>query len=352
MKKESLRRQKGFSLAELLVAGTVFLVVMSAVFGVLQIGGIARDTVNNSSETINNARISINSVGRDAINAGLGYSRVGAVVPDDAANNLLGIPQDTGFLRDVFTSVMAGDEVSTSILSVGTEKNDVVAFMYRDLQFNGGNPIVVNSVNYTNDEIDMNTAAGDCAVCNDYDLYLVESGNGNHALAVATDIINSNSTIRVNFNDPLGINRKTSLADNIRSILTPCGSGETANCFSYSPQATVKRVFLTSYSVNPDGTLVRKTYGNNVGGLAADQIREIPLAYNVQRFQVRYLLQDGTITDDPSNANNNQGILNEIIQVEAMITIKPDQNQGQVTSTQILNLSSTFSTRNIKYDGE
>lgn len=337
---------------ELLIASAIFLIVMAAVFSLLRTGNIAREAINNSSETLNNARISINAAGRDALNAGLGYSRVGAIVPDDLANSLLSIPQDTGTSRDVFTSVMSGNDISTSVLTVGGVKNDVVAFMSRDLQFNGGNPIVVTTAGYTANRIDMTTAAGACAFCNIFDLYLVESGNGNHALAMATDIRNSNSLIRLQTGDPLGLNRDTNLANSIRSILRPCASGETSDCFSYLPQATVKRVFLTSYSVNSQGTLVRKTYGNNTGGTAAQQIQEIPLAHGVQSFQVRYLLQDGTFTDDPSNGNNNQGNLNEIIQVEFSITIKPEKRTGQITSTQLIQLNSTFSTRNLKYDVE
>ncbi len=345
--------QSGFTLIELLIAASIFLVVMAAIFSLLRIGNIARDSINNSSETLNNARVSINAAGRDALNAGFGYSRNGSIVPDDLANLLLNIPMDTGTDRDLFTAVMAGNNVTTSVLTVNNVKNDVVAFMTRDLQFNGGNPVVVNGATFTNTWVDLSTAAGACASCRMYDLYVVESGTGNHALAMATNILNTNSTIRIQSGDPLGLNRNTNLTPlNLRSILRPCAVGETADCFNYLPQATVKRVFLTSYSVNSDGTLVRKTYGNNTGGTAAQQIQEVPLAYGVQSFQVKYLLSNGTFTDDPSNGNNNQGNLNQVVQVEFSITIKPRQNRGQVTSTQLIQLNSTFSTRNIKYDAE
>lgn len=345
--------QSGFTLIELLIAATIFLVVMAAIFSLLRIGNITRDSINNSSETLNNARVSINAAGRDALNAGFGYSRNGGIVPDDLANSLMNIPQDTGTDRDQFTSVMAGNNVTSSVLSINNVKNDVVAFMTRDLQFNGGNPVVVTSAAFTTNRIDMSTAAGACASCRMYDLYLVESGTGSHALAMASDVLNSNSTLRIQSGDPLGLNRNTNLTPtNLRSILRPCAVGETADCFNYVPQATVKRVFLTSYSVNSDGTLVRKTYGNNTGGTAAQQIQEVPLAYGVQSFQVRYLRQNGLFTDDPSNGNNNQGYLNDVIQVEFSITIKPQQNMGQVTSTQVVQLNAMFSTRNIKYDAE
>ncbi len=352
MNLKNKKAESGFTIMELMIAATIFLVVMTAVFGVLRMGNIARDTINNSSETLNNARISVNAVGRDALNSGLGYSRVGSIVPDNFSSTLLGMPQDSGTSRDLFTSIMSGNNVSTSVLSIGTEKNDVLAFMYRDLQFNNGDPIVISSVAYNANRVDMSTTAGKCAECKKYDLFLVESGNGNHALALATDILGTDTTIRVENGDPLGLNRKTDLPSGDRSILRPCSGSSTSDCFIYSPQATVKRVFLTSYSVNSYGTLVRTTYGNNRGGTAADQIQEMPLAHGVQSFQVRYLMQDGTFTDNPSNGNNNQGNMNEVIQIEVSITIKPDQNSGQVTSNQLIKLTSTFSTRNLKYDVE
>lgn len=352
MNLDNNRSQKGFSIIELLIVTAIFLVVISAVFGVLQIAGTLRESVNNSSEIVNSARISVNSAGRDAVNAGLGYSRVGAIVPDDLANGLIGIPQDTDTSRDLLTAIMAGNDVSSSVLSVNGEKNDVVAFLYRDLNFNNGDPVVFNSVTFNPTYIDLRTSPLGCTNCQVYDLYLIESGNGNHALAMATDIRDTNSTMRIGISDPLGLNRATNLPSGERSILTPCGGAIVDNCFNYSPQGTAKRVFFVSYGVSPEGTLVRRIFGNNTGAPAAEQIQEVPLANGVQSFQVRYLLQDGTFTDDPSQANTNQGNMNEIVQLEISITIKPKQGNAKVTKSQLITLNSTFSTRNIKYDIE
>ncbi|REJ75445.1 MAG: type II secretion system protein [Acidobacteria bacterium] len=346
------KRQEGFSIVELLIVTVLFLIVMAAVFGILQMAVTMRDSLDNSSEIMNAARVSINSAGRDAVNAGLGYSRVGGVVPDDLASTLIGIPMDPNSDRDVFTAIMAGNDVNSSVLSLPGEKNDVVAFMYRDLAFNSGAPMIINSVNYSPSIIDLRGAPGSCVDCRPFDLFLVESGNGNHALAMATAIVDTNSTIRVETGDPLSLNRPTDSSPSQRSILTPCGGGITSNCLTYSPQGTAKRVFLVSYGVNSQGVLVRTLYGNNAGAPASEQIRELPLSNGVQSFQVRYLLQDGTYTDDPSNANVDQGFMNEIVQLEMTITVKPKDGLSNLTRNQVVTLSSTFSTRNIKYDIE
>ena len=342
--------QDGFSMMELMAASAIFLVAMGAIFTVLQIGGSMRENINDSSETVNNARMAVNSVGRDAINAGLGYSRVGAIVPDNFANQLLGIAQDSGTSRDLLTSIVAGDEVSNSSISVGTEKNDSIAFLYRDLSFNSGNAVVINDVDYSANWIDLKTSTGACSNCRKWDLYLVESGNGNHALAIANNIRDSNSTIRLHKNNPLQLNVRTDLPDGDRSILTPCGTNEVANCFIYSPQATVKKVYFVSYSVNDQGTLVRKIYGNNTGESDTEQIQTFPLVHNVQHFQVRYLMSDGTFSNDPSNSQDNQGNMNEIVQIEVTVTVKADSEVSG--NTQLVTLSSTYSTRNLRYDVE
>ncbi len=351
VKKECNKKNElGFSVIELIIAVTIFIAVMAAVFGVLRIGLIMRDSINNRSETTSNARVAINSVGREAVNAGLGYSRTGSIVPDDFAYGLLKTPKDSGDARDLFTGVMAGNNISSSSLSVNGEKNDVIAFIYRDLNFNNGEALTISNAVKVSDSVVLETPLNGCVNCKKYDLYLVESADGNKALALATDIT-FNKFITLGKNGPLGLNQKANGNIDARSILTPCTIGDTTNCFKYQPNATAKKVFLMSYSVDNEGTLIRTTYGNNPDGTAAEQIQKQPLAYNVQSFQVKYLMQDGSTSEDPSNGNTEQGKMNEVVQVEINIKIKAADGTT-ANRTQLINLTSTFSTRNLRYDVE
>jgi len=342
--------EAGFSLVELLIAITIFLAVMAAVFGVLWIGIVMRNSINTRSETVSNARVAINSVGREAVNAGLGYARTGGLVRDDLAFDLFRIPKDSGNERDLFTGLMAGNNVTTSRLSVNGEKNDVVVFIYRDLYFNDGNPVIVSGATGVTDSVVLQTPLNGCTACKKYDLYLVESADGNKALGLATDVT-LNQFVTLSKGDPLGLNQRTGGNIDARSILTPCTLTDTTNCFNYLPQATAKRIFMMSYSVDNDGTLVRTTFGNNTGASASEQIKKQPLAYNVRNFQVKYLMQDGSVTDDPSNGNNDQASMNEVVQVEITITIKADDGTTSIR-TEYINLTSTYSTRNLRYDIE
>ncbi|MBX7174134.1 MAG: prepilin-type N-terminal cleavage/methylation domain-containing protein [Pyrinomonadaceae bacterium] len=346
------RSEAGFSLVEMMVSVTVFLIIMSAIYGLLRIGLITRDTLNKSSETSKNARSSINAVGKDVINAGLGFSRVGGVVPDDFVSELLDTPKDTGSERDILTAIIAGNDIRESDLSKNGQKNDVIAFAFRDLSFNNGNSIVVTDApisSILNNSIVLKTNSGECSVCNPYDLYLIESKEGKQAVVMATAIPDS-STMVLGRNDPLALNQPVVDGSNKRSILIPCLLGNTSDCFTYSAGVTAKKIYWVSFNVEADGTLVRTTYGNNTGGTASQQIQKQPLAYGVQNFQVRYLMQDGTISDDPSNKNKTPLKMNEVVQVEISITIRTDGNDAGVTNTELINVTSTFSTRNLKYD--
>jgi prepilin-type N-terminal cleavage/methylation domain-containing protein len=342
----------GFSLLEMLIAMVVFTIIMTAIYGLLRIGHVSRNAVNDRGETIKNARVAVNSVGRDVVNAGLGFSRVGGLVPDDFAADHLDIPNDSGSERDLLTGIIAGNNIRESDLSVGGQKNDVIAFAFRDLQFNNGNPLIITDapiLSITNNSNVLKTNTDACSVCRPFDLYLVESKDGKQAIVMATAIQNNDSIV-LGIDDPLNLNQEVVESSNDRSVLTKCIFGNTSNCMNYDVGVTAKKIYWVSFSVEADGTLVRTSYGNNSSGTAAEQIQKFPLAYGVQNFQVRYLMQDGTVSDDPSNGNTTPLKMNEVVQVEISITIQADGNENGVTSTELINVTSTFSTRNLKYD--
>jgi prepilin-type N-terminal cleavage/methylation domain-containing protein len=343
--------QAGFSLVELLIAVTVFLIVMSAVYGLLKIGIISRNTINHRTETITNARTAVNTVGKDIVNAGLGFTRVGGIVPDDFFTELLDLKDDGGSQRDLLTGIIAGNNIKESDISKNGTKNDVVAFAFRDLSFNNGKAVSVTDApisSVLNNSVVLKTAAGDCANCNPYDLYLVESTDGKQAMVMATSIPDTN-TIVLGVGDPLGINQPVIENSDKRSVLIKCILGNTVNCMNYDTGVTIKKVYWISFSVEADGTLVRTSYGNNTGANAFAQIQKQPIAYGVQNFQVRYLMQDGSVTDDPAQDNKYPMKMNEVVQVEVSLTLKSATGNNSVTNKDLINVTSTFSTRNLKY---
>lgn len=342
--------EAGHSLVELMVSVTVFLIFISAVYGLLRLGTIEKSTVNSQTEVMKNLRLSLNILGRDAINAGLGYTRVGGYVPDNFNNLRMGLPADGNTTQDILTAVIAGNNINANNFLTGTQRTDVIAFVDRDMTFNGGSPIeLINSATYGSNGVTISTVAGAAANAKPFDLYLVSDGTRT-VVALATSVPDNN-TIRFETGtaDPLGINLPYAGSTDSRSKLASCAV-YSSECMDYTNRVTAKKINWVSYSVLADGTLLRTTYGNNTNALASAQIQTQPIAYNIQNLQVKYLLSDGTLTDDPSNAGVDQTKLNSVVQVDVTISARVTVKEGGANITKTVDLNSTFSTRNLAYD--
>ena len=352
---QSRSPEGGFSLLELMIAMVLFLVVTASIYGLMQIGMYDRNRASRRTDVLKNARIAIRMIGSDVLNAGLGYNRTGAVVPDNFNSTLLGVPPDVDGNRDMLTAVIAGNDLFQNNLNANT---DMIAFAYRDVDFNGGNVINLLGVSAvsgspTVPRLTANTSTG-AAAAQPYDLYLVESDTS-QVLIMAT-AVNGSTTIDAAPTDPLGLNQALNGTGNLGSVLRQCTSSSDTNCTTYS--ATVKRVFLVSYKVKPDGTLVRTIYGNNTGAASTAQIQELPLAYNVQDFQIKYVLNDGTTTDNPSvgpdgivgTADDSWQGFNNIRQVMITISVQSTDLDEKTKKPESITMTSTFATRNMEYD--
>ena len=419
--------EKGLSAVELLIAMVIFLIVMSSVYGILKIGNMTRTTINSRTENVKNVRMAINSIGREAVNAGLGYNRIGGTVPDDFTSYNFGLPADSDDNDDLLTAISAGSSINQSDFSKQDQKNDVVAFAFRDFQFNNGFPIIITDAQQNkNGELVLKTPDGACASCRPYDLFLIESGEGRQAVILSTDIASNNQIILGGDADPIDINygkkgkslkkaqkdvddaiKKVAdatkklteetqklleaqlkgdlskIADLTKKLLDAqqavataqqalaaaqavlaslsnpgsgsavkkCTTGITTSCINYgSTTVTAKKIYLVSYGIDASGTLIRTTLGNNTGASADDQVVKQPIASGVQSFKIQYLLSDGTVTSDPSVANTQKEKCNDIIQIDVSITVDPEANSAAAGKSDPITLTSTFSTRNLKYD--
>jgi len=353
-------REAGFSFIELMISIVVFLLFLSAVYGLLRITNIQKSTVNSQTEVMNNLRLSLNTLGRDAVNAGLGYSRVGGNMPDNLTNLRMQLPADANAEQDFLTAVIAGNNINANNLLPPAERTDVIAFAYRDMSFNSGNPITItNAAAFGAGGVVLTTEPNAAFNANPsatpFDLYLISNGTRT-AVALATSRPD-NSTLRFQTGlaaDILGINAPYNTGGLNSSKLTNCADLPLGanDCMNYGATATVnaKKIIWVSYSVTPDGTFVRTIYGNNTGATAAQQIQTQPLAYNIQNFQIRYLLRDGTSSENPSNNGVNQNVLNNVVQVEITISSRINVQESGTNLTKVVDLKSTFSTKNLNYD--
>lgn len=350
----------GFTLIEVMIAMVIFLIVSASIYGLLQVARVDRNRSSRRADILKNARVAIHLIGRDALNAGLGYHRRGAVVPDNFLSSRLGIPADTNTDRDILTSIVAGNDIYTNNLQPDPNvKTDMITFAFRDLDFNNGDVIELQNVNSpvgnpaTASLITKDPTGAANVRAND--LYLIESDTSQVGV-VATGVPTGNQ-IDISPNDALGLNQAMDGLNEDGSLLRKCVDSSDQNCTTYL--ASLKRFYLVKYHVKEDGTLVRTVFGNNRNGAApADQIQEFPLAYNVENMQIRYVLADGTVTENPSvgvdgiagTDDDRPEDFNLIRQITISLTVQAFEADEQTLKLDKITISSTFSARNMEYD--
>lgn len=350
LKKNSKKNnnEKGLTLIELMLSLTIFLIGIAAIYGVTRLAMIQKNTVNARTDQLRSARIALEYIRRDALNAGFGYHRTGGNMPDNAGNGIFGLASDTDTERDLLTSVIAGNNLNTNSLSFGG-KTDAVGFISRDPLFNDGNLINYSGATAVGNIVEVRTpdtaaCTNCCAKCNQYDLYLFESSSGTTQVLgmVSKKVDDRNFQLAQGADDPFNINQSaTGNADTKSLLITTTGGG------------TIKRLNMVSYSITNAGVLVRKKYGNLSTKAANEQIETRELVYGVSEFQIKYYMEDGTTVDDPSIANSgraNQLKMNNVVQIQVSITLAPDPSDGQPKMTTPIVIKEFISTKNLRYE--
>jgi prepilin-type N-terminal cleavage/methylation domain-containing protein len=349
----SKKSEQGFTLMEVMIAMVIFLVVTGAIYGLLRAGNLDRNRSSRRTDTLKNARAALQLIGRDAVNAGLGYTVHGAYVKDDFLSSQLGFRADIDDERDLLTAVISGNSINLSDLQAN--RTDMIGFATRDVDFSNGLTMSItdSQPSSTNSSVPRLTTADENLVNSQVnDLYVVEA-NGIRTAVMTTAIPNGGSGEAIEFalSDPLGMN--LSLTDtnaNRISLLRKCAPPTiTTNCMNMP--GTMKRFFLVTYKVKQDGTLVRTRYGN-VAGNAAAQVQEQPLAYGVEDMQIRYILRDGTSSDDPSMVGGvyTPANLTNVRMIIVVLTVRDDSLDENTRLAHKITLDGTFSTRNLEYD--
>lgn len=332
--------EKGFTILELIISMIVFLIAVAAIFGAMRIAGMQKSTNNDRIDQMRSARIALEYMRRDTLNAGSGYHRTGGNVPDGFGVSLFGLPSDPDSERDFLVSIFGADDLTNNVLNPG-KKMDLLGLVSRDYTFNDGKVIDYNSSNSSGGNAYLTTTvAGAASVCAVNDLYLIEVGGTTQLIGMATAVSGGN-TITLAVKDPFGVNQAANVADiNLQNLLVKApGSG------------VIKKINLITYGITAEGVLVRKTYGNR--GTAASQIEERELVYGVTDFQIKYFMKDGTTLDNPSNNNNgrdNQQKMNEVVQVQISVTIMPVTKDGLENPVAPVTLKEFISTKNLRYE--
>lgn len=342
------RDESGFTLIEVMVAMTLFLVVTSAVYGLMRTAHFDRSTTNQRVEIMQSARNALNSVTRDGINAGYRFPLGGARLPDDKLAAIFGVTGDADTEQDVLSAVISGDNLNPNTLvradgTTGT--TDQVTFVFRDPGFNGDDGLQVSSIVSSGSQVNI-TAGSSISGVTLHSLYIISgSNNGNSfsAIGAATNaqvtgntpnIIFANSDL-LNINEPGAAN--SSSPSPIALVPTP---------------ANLSRIAFVTYKVLADGTMVRTDYGvdDSAEGGTPDGKRDVPIAFGVENMQISYVLEDSSRTDAPANMNN----VRQIIVTITAQSPETDSRMREGNSTRLyrhrVTLSTTINTRNLAYE--
>ena len=342
-------KEAGFTLVELILAMLVFLIVTGSIYGMLQVAQRSRSIVNQQTQLNKNVRLALNLIGRDTYNAGFGYPLKSSVIlPNNRISPLLGIPNDSDATRDTLPPIIAGNNITLNTFTgSGGALTDQVTFLYKDPTFNlvgaAGTEVSqslnINAATTTSGIDEIVPVSGSNSVCRANDIYLI-TGNTGSTIGLATAL---SGTDKVQFanSDALGFNQ-TGAGNPLRSITTP---------------ATMLRVRMLTYLVTADGTLVRREYGNAPVADPPVAFTDEPLVYGVENFQIQYVMDDGSISNNPSagpngipgDADDKQSELEAVRQIRFTITVATTEvnQQGQ---RHRISMTSTFSTRNLGYD--
>jgi prepilin-type N-terminal cleavage/methylation domain-containing protein len=333
------KRQSGFTVIEMMVSVLIFTIVVGAIYGLLEVARAGRLNTSQRAEVLQNVRVGLNSLGRDAINAGVGYPNLGAMIPDDRLS-LVGAAADADANPDFLTPIYAANDANP----VNGIATDQVTFLYVDDSFNNGASIPVNAISAPGvSPTSLTIAPGfNNTPFRLGDIYMVTGQNGS-AIGMLTGRNGADTLTFANV-DPLGIN----------------SAGNNAAVNRVTPPASVLKLKWVTYFVADQdgnatgtGTLMRRVYGGfNSGNNTLVNWVDQPLAFGVENLQIQYVLRGSNVVDIPTVDE-----MEDIRQVRVSITVRsPDldpKNLDPVTrrpqpfrST----IAASFSARNLVYE--
>ena len=350
------KQAKGFTILELIIAMVVFLIVTGAAYSVMLVAQGGRTTVSQQVQLTKNVRLALNLIGRDTYNAGYNYPLKFSVnLPDNRISTLLALPNDMGSMPDTIPPVIAGNNTNPNTFAVPNTNTDQITFLFKDSTFNvigdvgppdkrTSTPLNVSGLSLSGgvSQATIDPSSGINTSCKVNDIFVITGGTGSS----------------------LGVVTSTPLAPNTDKVLFASGdvlnfnqNGATSPIASLIPSVSMQRITVVTYFVAADGTLMRRNYGNSADVTVLKPYVDNPLVYGVENFQIQYVLDNGTLSDNPSAGpdlmpgtdDDDQTRLNLVRQIRFTITVKSSElnKTGQPVR---VTMTSTFGTRNLGYN--
>jgi prepilin-type N-terminal cleavage/methylation domain-containing protein len=324
--------QSGFTMIEMVISIAIFSIVMGSIYGLLHVARGGRINTSQRTEVLQGVRVALNAIGRDSINAGVGYPNLGALIPDNKLS-LVGGAADADTTLEFLTPVYAANNLN----SVNGTLTDQVTFLYIDDAFNGGAALPISAITDPTGNLSVFTlqAGFNNSPCNVGDIYLI---TGNNASAIGM-LTSKTGTDTLNFasSDPLGINSPGSKSA-IDPLITP---------------ASLSKLSWVTYWVSDEdgngtgtGTLIRRVFGGfNAATNTLINWVDQPLAFGIEDLQIQYVLANGTVVDLPTATQ-----MADVRQIRATVTVRSPDVDPKTNQPYKSSVTSSFSTRNLVYE--
>lgn len=298
MRNQPRDSESGFTLAEMLIAMMLTLVVLSAAIETLTRTMSMTGTARLISETNHGLQAGTSLMVRDIMQTGQGIPLGGIPLPSGVGADAVYRPGPDGLTFDsgaeTVPAISPGNELGPTLLGVAT---DVVTVLYADRTLAlDSKPLVAIAANGTTMTVDDAVPVTGTGGLKAGDLILFTNPNGN-ALQMVTATPTS-QVVEFDDNDPMRMNQRSAPQGTLLNL-----KDSDTGTF---PQTTALRVFMISYFVDlPDGSdlprLVRRV---NMGD-------KLAIAMGVENLQVTYDFVDGTtnptnVQDVPSGNSPNQ----------------------------------------------
>jgi len=317
---------------EMVISIAIFSIVMGSIYGLLHVARGGKINTSQRTEVLQGVRVALNAIGRDSINAGVGYPNLGALLPPNKLT-LVGGTADSDTTLDFLTPVY----VANNLNSVNGTMTDQVTFLYVDDAFNAGASLPISAISDSSGTNSVLTvqAGFNNSSCSLGDIYLITANNAS-AIGMVTSKTGTN-TLNFASTDPLGINSPGAKSA-IDTLVTPA--------------SLLKLTWVTYYVSDEDGngtgtgTLERRVFGSyNAGTNTLINWVDQPLAFGVENLQIQYVLANGTVVDLPTSSQ-----MADVRQIRATVTVRSPDVDPKTNQPYRSSLTSSFSTRNLVYE--
>jgi prepilin-type N-terminal cleavage/methylation domain-containing protein len=329
-----MKRQKGFSLIEILVAMTIMVLIIGATLGTLNTALSATRTVTLMADTQENLRAAMNYMVRDLLQAGEGVPQGGITIPNTAGVSAVNRPGpgtptvNFGTFTNTWTALPAitsGFQLGPTTTTSGLP-TDMVTIMYADTTLQDVNghwlnefPVQLASTgtpgcaatNSTPEPQGSITTTGTtttitfdptCIVINNGntginpgDLILLQNNNtigdgsitgtdtsvsdssGHMALLCVSNVNPGANTITFTAGDPFNLNASGAATGTIAQIQQPPSSGN-------YPTTTATRFWMITYFIdntNPQRPLLMRQVNLNPPQAVGEVIENLQIYYDI-----------------------------------------------------------------------